>query len=384
MFSLRPDRQSRRDRLRIARTARRMGLRTIAVYSEADARALHVRACDEAMRSAGAGGRKLSARRQDHRGRASSGRRRLSIRATASSPRTRNSRRPARGRHRLRRAAAGGDPRHGPQGRRQGADARRPASRSCRAITATRQDRRFPARQRPMRPAIRCSSRRSRAAAARACGASTSMPISTLRSRRAQREATRAFGDPRVLIEKYVTAPRHIEMQVFADRARQHRPSLRARLLAAAPPSEGDRGGAGAGHDAGAARHDGRRGGRGGARGRLRRRRHGRVHRRRRARAQARRLLFHGDEHAAAGRASRDRGDHRARPGRMAISRRRGRAAAARRRRRSARRTRGRGAALRGGSRARLPALDRASSLALVLPPARASGSIPAWRPATR
>jgi 3-methylcrotonyl-CoA carboxylase alpha subunit len=36
----------------------------------------------------------------------------------------------------------------------------------------------------------------------------------------AVREASAAFGDPRVLIEKYVAAPRHIEMQVFAD---QHR-----------------------------------------------------------------------------------------------------------------------------------------------------------------
>ena len=34
----------------------------------------------------------------------------------------------------------------------------------------------------------------------------------------AAREAQSAFGDPRVLIEKYMTAPRHIEMQVFADR----------------------------------------------------------------------------------------------------------------------------------------------------------------------
>jgi geranyl-CoA carboxylase alpha subunit len=36
--------------LRVARTARRMGLRTIAVYSDADRDAPHVRACDEAVR----------------------------------------------------------------------------------------------------------------------------------------------------------------------------------------------------------------------------------------------------------------------------------------------------------------------------------------------
>ena len=33
----------------------------------------------------------------------------------------------------------------------------------------------------------------------------------------AMREASSAFGDPRVLIEKYVAAPRHIEVQVFGD-----------------------------------------------------------------------------------------------------------------------------------------------------------------------
>ncbi|HJS36914.1 MAG TPA: biotin carboxylase N-terminal domain-containing protein, partial [Burkholderiales bacterium] len=36
--------------LRVARTARRMGLRTIAVYADADRDAPHVRACDEAVR----------------------------------------------------------------------------------------------------------------------------------------------------------------------------------------------------------------------------------------------------------------------------------------------------------------------------------------------
>jgi len=34
----------------------------------------------------------------------------------------------------------------------------------------------------------------------------------------ATREATAAFGDPHVLIEKYVAAARHIEVQIFADR----------------------------------------------------------------------------------------------------------------------------------------------------------------------
>ena len=34
---------------RVAATARRMGIRTVAVYSEADADAKHVRACDESV-----------------------------------------------------------------------------------------------------------------------------------------------------------------------------------------------------------------------------------------------------------------------------------------------------------------------------------------------
>src|SRR5262245_39293116 len=35
---------------RVARTARRLGIRTVAVYSDADADAMHVAACDEAFR----------------------------------------------------------------------------------------------------------------------------------------------------------------------------------------------------------------------------------------------------------------------------------------------------------------------------------------------
>lgn len=32
-----------------------------------------------------------------------------------------------------------------------------------------------------------------------------------------QREAQNSFGNPAVLVEKYITRPRHIEIQVFAD-----------------------------------------------------------------------------------------------------------------------------------------------------------------------
>src|SRR5690242_18637489 len=35
---------------RVARTARRLGVATVAIYSDADANALHVKACDEAYR----------------------------------------------------------------------------------------------------------------------------------------------------------------------------------------------------------------------------------------------------------------------------------------------------------------------------------------------
>jgi pyruvate carboxylase len=32
-----------------------------------------------------------------------------------------------------------------------------------------------------------------------------------------RREATKSFGDDAVLVEKYLTVPRHVEVQVFAD-----------------------------------------------------------------------------------------------------------------------------------------------------------------------
>ena len=118
---------------------------------------------------------------------------------------------------------------------------------------------------------------------------------------------------------------------MFADRHGSAVQPVRARLHAAAPAPEDHRGGAGTRARAGDARarigqcRHRCRPGRG-----LRERRHGRVPAR-----PVGRLLLHRDEHAAAGRASGDRGDHRPGSGRVAAAHRRRRAAAAAARRRS-------------------------------------------------
>ena len=59
-----------------------------------------------------------------------------------------------------------------------------------------------------------------------------------------RREAKAAFGDDRVLVERLIDRPRHVELQVFADRHGPGRPPVRARLHAAAPPPEDHRGSA--------------------------------------------------------------------------------------------------------------------------------------------
>mgnify|MGYP003694504429 CR=1 FL=1 len=96
-----------------------------------------------------------------------------------------------------------------------------------------------------------CSSRPLRAAAARACAVvESAAQLRGCAGRREARAAASSFGDDRLLIEKYLTRPRHIEMQVFADSHGNCDLSVRARLLGAAPSSEGSGGSAGAGHDA--------------------------------------------------------------------------------------------------------------------------------------
>jgi 3-methylcrotonyl-CoA carboxylase alpha subunit len=105
----------------------------------------------------------------------------------------------------------------------------------------------------------------------------------------AKREALASFGDDRVLVEKYLTRPRHIEIQVFADThgntvslfERDARSSGATRRYSRAPAP---------GMDPARRKAVGGRRRRGARRG-LRRRRHGGVHRR------GQRLLLHGNEY---------------------------------------------------------------------------------------
>ena len=124
---------------RVIRTARRMGIATVAVYSEADRNALHVEMADEAVAiGPRAGGAKLSLDRAHPRRRAGRPAPKRCIRATASSPRM-----PAFARA-LEAAGivfigppAGGDRGDGRQDRSRRSSRPRPASRPCRAISGS-------------------------------------------------------------------------------------------------------------------------------------------------------------------------------------------------------------------------------------------------------
>ena len=134
--------------------------------------------------------------------------------------------------------------------------------------------------------------------------------------RRAAREAQSYFGRPEVFLERYVDRAHHVEAQIIADThgnvlflgerdcsvQRRHQ-----KLIEETPSPVMDEAMRTRFAEAAIALT---------TRGRLRQRRHDRVHRRR-----GRLVLLPGDEHAAAGRAHRDRDGDRLRPGRAPAAR---------------------------------------------------------------
>ncbi len=202
---------------RVIATCRRLGIHTIAVFSEADRRARHVRLADEAHLIGPAPasetyldiGRVIEVARSQRRRRDPSG-----LRLPVGERRLRRGLR--RSRHRVhragrrRRSAAWGEAR----GQVAGGGRRR--ARACPATTATT---RTPATL--AREADEIGFPLLVKAVAGGGGKGMRVVRSTAELAdavaAAGREAATSFGDGRILLERFVERPRHIEVQVFGD-----------------------------------------------------------------------------------------------------------------------------------------------------------------------
>ena len=202
--------------VRVARTARRMGMRTIAVFSDADAKALHVDACDEAVRAGGAlpresyldGERILAIAREARADAIHPGYGFLSENAAFATA-----------------CAAAGIEFVGPPPAAIAAMGSKSAAKRIMQGAGV-----------PLVPGYHGDDQSAELLAreaqaigypvlikATAGGGGKGMKVATSAAEfasalaSAQREARAGFGDDRVLVEKYLSAPRHIEIQVFAD-----------------------------------------------------------------------------------------------------------------------------------------------------------------------
>jgi propionyl-CoA carboxylase alpha chain len=202
---------------RIIKTARRMGIATVAVYSEADRDALHVEMADDAVligpppaaQSYLVIDKIVAACKSSGAEAVHPGYGFLSEREAFAA-------RAGQSRHRLHRAQPQGHRRHGRQdreqegrGRRQRLDRARP-SRRDRGRQAGREDRR---RDRLSGDDQGLRRRRRQGHAHRHSRAEVAEGFARARS-----EAKSSFGDDRVFIEKFITDPRHIEIQVLGDK----------------------------------------------------------------------------------------------------------------------------------------------------------------------
>ena len=244
----RPDRQPRRDRAAHPARLPALGLRTIAVHSEADRDAPHVRQADLApCASARPGSAELSRPGGDPCSPPRPPAQRRSIRATAFCPRTPPS--PSASRD-------AGLTFIGPSAaciRTMGDKvAAKRAMRAAGVPCVPGPDEPLPddpeamQADRRARSAIRSSSRRPAAAAGAACASSRARSASPRRSRSTREEARRAFGNPEIYVEKFLAIPAMWRSRC-SPTPRPCALARQPRLLAAAPPPEGARGGAGAG-----------------------------------------------------------------------------------------------------------------------------------------
>ena len=206
--------------LRVIRTLREMGIRSVAVYSDADRAALHVRKADEAAHLGPSPSREsylnidriLDAARRARRGGDSSGlwlsqrergvrRRRARTRASCSSGRRRSrSRRMGSKTAARRMAIAGGAP--VVPGTEEGLTSSTEARRVCAASAG------FPV----MLKAVAGGGGKGHAARG-SRGRSGRRAFESASS-----EALRAFGDGRIYVEKLIENARHIEIQMLGDR----------------------------------------------------------------------------------------------------------------------------------------------------------------------
>ena len=204
--------------VRVIRACRELGIATVAVYSDLDRDALHVRLADEAYALGGqtAAESYLNTEKildviERSRRRRRAPRLRVLLARTPTSP-------------------GPSPPGASPSSARRPRPSRSWATRSRRRIAAEeagvagrarhhRVPHRRPTRSSPSArsTAGRSPSRPPTAAAAGACGSCTSADEAAAALESAQSEALKGFGRGECYVERYLTWPRHVEMQVIAD-----------------------------------------------------------------------------------------------------------------------------------------------------------------------